>query len=75
MYLIFALVSVILIKTIIQQFIPAKPSSPLISRGSVLLLSYNGLPFAFWLFISIGLMLGLCFHGFKLFSINIEKRK
>ena len=75
MYLVFALVSVILIKTIVNQFIPAKPSPPVISRGSVMLISYWGLPFALWFFIGIGLMFGLAFHGFKLFNIHIEKRE
>ena len=74
-YLVFILVSVILIKVIIEQFIPPKPSPPLIVEGSAFLFSYNGLPLLFWFLLGIGLALGLTFHGFKLFSINIEKKK
>ena len=74
-YLIFILVFVVLVKTIISQFIPAKPSPPLISQSSIMLIEYMGLPFAFWFFISLGLAVGLAFHGFKLFSINIEKNE
>jgi len=75
MYLIFTLVTVILIKTIINNIIPTPPPSPLIDKGSVLLFSYNGLPLIFWILLGIGLALGLCFHGFKLFSINVERKK
>ena len=73
MYLVFILISVILIKVIIEQFIPSKPPLPLIVRGSPFLLSYLGLPFMFWFLLGLGLAIGLAFHGFKLFSINIEK--
>jgi len=31
---------------------------------------YLGLPFAFWLFVSFGIMFGLTFHGFKLLYIE-----
>ena len=72
-YLVFALVFVVLIKAIISQFIPPKPSPPIIVEGSAFLFSYNGLPLLFWFLLGIGLALGLAFHGFKLFSINIEK--
>lgn len=72
-YLVFILVFVVLIKAIINQFIPAKPSPPVIAQDNIMLIEYMGLPFAFWFFISMGLAIGLCFHGFKLFSINIEK--
>ena len=39
-----------------------------------LFFKYNGLPYVFWLLLGMGLMFGLTFHGFKLFSINIERR-
>ena len=73
-YLIFALVVVILGKAIINQFIPPKPSLPVISQGSSMLISYMGLPLIFWFLLGLGLAIGLTFHGFKLFSINIERR-
>lgn len=52
---------------------PTEPSQSVISKDSVLLLSYSGIPFVFWLLTSLGLMFGLTFHGFKLVSINIKR--
>ena len=70
-YLMFTLVAVVLVKAIINQFIPTRPTSPTDLR--FMLISYSGLPFAFWFFISLGLALGLTFHGFNLFSIYNKK--
>ena len=71
--IIITIVIVVIVMAIIFGSQPTEPSQPEISKDSVLLLSYSGIPFALWLFISIGLMCGLAFHGFKLFSINVER--
>ncbi len=76
-YLVFALVFVVLSKAIFHQFFPAPPPETqlILRHDSVLLIEYLGIPFAFWFFISLGLMFGLAFHGFKLFSINVGSGK
>ena len=71
--IILIIINAIIIMGIILFSQPIEPSQPVISKDSVLLLSYSGIPFAFWFFISLGLMFGLTFHGFKLFSINVRK--
>ncbi len=74
-YLVFVLVFVVMTKVIFRQFFPVPPPETqlILRHDSVLLIEYMGLPFAFYFFISLGLMFGLAFHDFKLFSINVRK--
>ncbi len=77
LYLVFVLVFVVLTKVIIRQFFPVPPPETqlILRHDSVLLIRYMGLPFAFWFFTGLGLMFGLAFHGFNLFSINVGSGK
>ncbi len=76
-YLVFVLVFVVMLKTIFHQFFPVPPPQTqlILRHDSVLLIKYMGLPFAFWFFTGLGLMFGLAFHGFKLFSIDVRSGK
>lgn len=64
---VFILIIVILVKGILYQIYMPKPEA---EDLTFMLTNYLGLPFAFWLFISIGLMFGLPIHGFALVIVD-----
>ena len=60
-----------LIKAIIQTSFPPKVEP---TDLSFMRRTYNGLPFAFWFFVSFGIMFGLTFHGFKIVHVESHNK-
>ena len=70
-YLFFFAVSLGLIQWIIKIIAPTPKPEP--TSLEFMTLTYLGLPFAFWLFVGLGIMFGLAFHGFKIIDARVSK--